>query len=98
MPKLEGDEEGNDKHERRVVAFAWLAAQRGERFFEQKFTDDAGDAADGGGPEKVFDADADPLVEVEQRRGRPILRDEEDAGEGHGRGDEGAPADLGAIV
>lgn len=98
MPKLEADEEDNDKNERSVVAFARLAAQRGECFFEQKLADHAGDAADSSGPEKIFDADADFLVEVEERWGRPILRDEEDAGEGHRRGDERAPADFGAIV
>src|SRR5208282_5942494 len=98
MPEFQRDKKHDNDGERRVVAFAGLAAHRGEFFLEKEFANHACDAAHGGGPQKIFDADADFLVEIEERRRKPVLRNEQNAGERHRRGDESAPADLGAVV
>ncbi len=80
------------------MAFAAAASNRHESFFEEDFTHDASDAAHGGSPEKILDTDANFIVKVEERGREPILRNKQDAGESHGRGDESAPANLGAIT
>jgi hypothetical protein len=73
-PELERDENHDCHDERSFVPFARLALHRGGPFFEGAHL--RSDAACCCRPEKILSADSDFLVEVEEQRGRQILRNE----------------------
>src|SRR5919109_1397913 len=92
-------EKDYENHDERCVVFlaTFLSAGR-KRFFEEDLADDRRNAADGSGPEKVLNSHADVSVEVKQRGRRPILWNEQEAGERQRSGDYRAPDYLGAIA
>ena len=98
MPEFESEKNRDDDHEWREVPLARCLAKLGEPLLQGDFRDHASDASDGGGPEKIFDAHFDFLVEVKERRRSPILWNKKNAGQRQGRGNERAPANLGAVI
>jgi hypothetical protein len=93
-PEIKHDKKDHDENERRVVPFVPRLSYRSKPVFQIDLTDDRSDTSNRRRPEEILDSYADFLVEVEQRRRCPILRDKEKARERQRRRDERAPADL----
>src|SRR5260370_21002819 len=97
MPELQGEKDHDNGSERREVSFARRLSNHGKSCFQEERSYDRSNASNSRRPEEIFNAHSYFLVEVKERRRRPILRNKENAGKRHGSGDQRAPADLGAV-
>src|SRR5580704_16580048 len=94
MPQLESEKENADHHKWRIVNLAMSPARLRKPLCQNVFTEDRSDASDGSCPEKIFNADMKSSVEIEERRRRPILRNEKQARERERRRNNRAPDHL----
>src|SRR5229473_7040345 len=98
VPELQRDKNHDEDNERREMPFVRHLAKPGEPLFQKDLGHNRSDASHGRGPKEILDAHSYLLVEIKERRRRPILGNEQNTSQRQGRGDQRTPANLRAVI